>query len=165
MLEIKRAHDFSVQFYGIHLPMGALYTIFPARNVNGRFMPKSYVWVDNIHACANMRYFPVHILSRDDVHPRVIRVDGARGVWHELKEYARQIPPCNRSVNYGKVMSDRPKDRKVGQYVMRGRPSYDTAPNVSTQKFVTDGCKVGPNFYTDEGYWGEVMHMGAPSFR
>lgn len=170
MLKVKQALNHSVQFYGFHVPAGAVYAVVPARTVNGRTMSKYYAWVEDLEGARNRRHFTMHVLRVNDKFPRRIYVDGLYGVAHALQDYILQnVPRKNVQVKRGATLRElapsAPKDRKVGQYVMRGRPSYDTAPSVSTQKFVTDGCRIGSNFYTDEGYWGEVMHMGAPNFR
>ena len=169
MLEIKRAKNHSVQFYGIHIPQGAVYAVVPARVIKGRFMPKAYVWVDNLQMARNQRHFNMHILSVNDRNPRTVYVDGKFGIAHEIQDFIilnlRQDQlKVNRGATRREIRPSAPKDRKVGKYIMRGTPSYDTAPSVMTQDFVTNGCKVGKNFYNEEGYCGVVLGMGTPAF-
>lgn len=170
MIEVKQAQNHSVQFYGIHIPKGAVYAKIPAKEINGRIMPKAYVWVDNLHMARNQRHFNMHILSINDRKPRTVYVDGNLGYAHTIQNFIiLNLRPDQLKVNYGatrrEIRQDAPKDRKVGRYIMRGTPSYDTAPSVMTQDYVTNGCRVGKNFYNEEGYCGMVLGMGTPSYR
>ena len=170
MIEVKQAKNHSVQFYGIHIPKGAVYAVIPARTIKGRFMPKVYAWIDDLEAARNRRHFTMHILSVNDRKPRSVYVDGHSGYAHEMQNFILlHLAPEDMQVKRGatrrEIRPDAPKDRSVGRYIMRGTPSYDTAPSVMTQDYVTNGCKVGKNFYNEEGYCGVVLGMGIPSYR
>jgi len=170
MIEIKQAQNHSVQFYGIHIPKGAVYAILPAKTIKGRFMPKSYVWIEDIDAAKNRRHFTVKMLSINDKKPRSVYVDGYYGYAYEMQNYILlNLSPDKMQVKRGATRREispcAPKDRQVGRYIMRGTPSYDTAPDVMTQDYVTNGCRVGKNFYNEEGYCGVVLGMGTPTYR
>lgn len=169
MIEVKQAKNHSVQFYGIHIPMGAVYAVIPAKVIKGRNFPKVYAWIDDLHMARNQRHFNMHILSVNDRKPRTIYVDGRFGYAHEMQDFiVMNLQPNQLMVKHGatrrEILPYAPKDRKVGRYIMRGTPSYDTAPSVMTQDYVTNGCRIGQNFYNEEGYCGVVLGMGTPAF-
>ena len=133
-------------------------------------MPKAYVLVEDLHLARNNRHFNVRIFTRNDNHPRTIYVDGNYGYAHTLQKFIRALPAEN--LETVPTITNRdirgigaPKDRAVGAYIQRGRPSRGDYAGTMTDYSVTANCKVGKNFYTEEGYIGAVLGMGAPNLK
>lgn len=163
MIEFKQSTNYSVQFWGFHIPKGSVYAVLSPCVMHGRYMPKMYVWATDFDMIRNQRHFYVHVLRIGDARPKRIYVDSVHGYARALKRYICACNPSALHVSYGATLREirphAPKDRKVGTYVMRGVPSFDTSPNVETGDYVTNGCKVGHNFYNEEGYCYTVLGM------
>ena len=166
-LKVCQTRSHSTRFFDIHLPKGAVYTILPQCIIKGKSMPKAYVWVEDLHLARTNRHFTVRIFTRNDNHPRTIYVDGNYGYAHTLQKFIRALPAEN--LETVPTITNRdirgigaPKDRTVGAYIQRGRPSRGDYAGTMTDYSVTANCKVGKNFYTEEGYIGAVLGMGVP---
>lgn len=169
VLKIRQTANHSTQFYGIHLPMGAVYTVLPARVHNGEFQPKAYAWVENPVQAYNHRHFVVRLLTVNDKYPRSVYVDGNYGFAHSLRAFIRALDRDSLSINRGATSREiraigAPKDRQVGRYIQRGVPSFETSPKVMTENSVTAGVRVGPVWLTQEGYCAQRMGMSVPNF-
>ena len=156
MLKIKQAMNHSVNFCGVHVPMGAVYAIIPECTIMGDVMPKRYVWVENLNDAKSSPMFELCVFTRNDKKPRRYQVNGLYGYAQELRHFILDNVRDTR-IHYGATTRDIhtldvPRDRCVGRYTMRGVPSYDTAPRVMTENFVTNGCKINNRLTTDEGY-------------
>ena len=168
-LIIRQAVNHSINFYGVHLPMGAVYCVLPERVYKGEFQPRAYVWVENLTLARNNRHFTVRMLTVNDMQPRSIYVDGNKGFAHSLRSFIRALPSENLSVIRGASRREiraigAPKDRTVGKYILRGIPSFETSPTVMTENSVTAGVRVGPVWLTEEGYKKQCMGLDAPDY-
>lgn len=168
-LVIRQAVNHSTQFYGIHLPKGAVYTVLPARVYKGEFQPRAYVWVENLALARTNQHFVVRMLTVHDKHPRTVYVDGNRGYANSLRNFIRALDGESLSVSRGASRREiraigAPKDRQVGKYIQRGVPSFETSPKVMTENSVTAGVRVGPVWLTEEGYCAQRMGMSVPNF-
>lgn len=168
MLKIKQAMDHSINFCGVHVPMGAVYAVIPEREIMGTTMPKTYMWVEDIQKAATSRHFDMFIFTRNDKRPRRYCVDGLYGYAQELRHFIMDNAQDIR-VNHGATIRDIhtldvPRDRCVGRYTMRGVPSYDTAPRVMTENTVTNGCKIGNRILSHEGYCNVRLGMAVPNY-
>lgn len=162
-------------FCDYYIPVGAVYGILPECVRNGRHHNRAFVWVSNFDLAWNHQHFTVNILhvankrgDRAEAMPKTLYVDGNSGWAKSLQDYIR--------LNYGilgnvkpqilrrEMATIAPRDRKVGRYMRRGFPTPGDNPEITTQDFVTNNCKVGHNFYKEEGYWGHIMNMGTPHY-
>lgn len=164
MLEVKKAMSTHVQFYGVHIPVGALYAVVPEKLKNGVVYPRLYVWITRAPRENGGIY--AYIMTREKPYPR--------------QEYFRANHPFTRAfytycisnsiteLHCKPVTTNRdaaqfaPKDRLVGAYIQRGVPGYESkSKNRVTEKSVTEGCRVGGMYYSEVGYASEVMRAGS----
>lgn len=166
---VKQSPNYRTQFFGIHIPMGAVYAILPETRRNGRTLPKSYVWVENLTQAYNHRHFTVRMLTVNDSAPRSVYVDGDAGYARILRNFIRALPMdklrTTPTINKSEIRAiGAPKDRTVGKYILRGVPSFETSPKVMTENSVTAGVRVGPVWLTEEGYKKQCMGLDAPDY-
>lgn len=168
-LIIRQTQDHSINFYGIHLPKGAVYCILPERVYKGEFQPRAYVWVENLMLARNNRHFTVRMLTVNDRQPRSIYVDGSCGYANSLQNFIRALDRDSLSINRGATIREirsigAPRDRHVGKYIQRGVPSFETSSRIMTENSVTAGVRVGPVWLTEEGYKKQCMGLDAPDY-
>lgn len=138
MCEAKQATTHRTNFYGLHLPKGAVYVVMPECVIKGRKMPKLYAWVDDLDMAYRQQHFYVNTLTVNDRRPRKVYVDGKHGYARVLKDFIMALPEARRVVTPTILLRemnvlDKPKDREVGRYTMRARMGYFTNPYVTTE--------------------------------
>lgn len=162
-------------FCDYYIPVGAVYGILPECVRNGKHYSRAFVWISDFHMAWNNQHFTVNILhvankrgDRAEFLPKSLYVDGNYGWAKSMQDFVR--------LNYGILKDTKPqilkrelcaitpRDRKVGKYTRRGYPTPGDNPNIETQDFVTNNCRVGWNFYKEEGYWGYCRGMGTPHY-
>lgn len=163
MLEVKQAINSATNFYGVHIPVGALYLVAPEKLKNGVVYPRLYVWITRAPRENGGIY--AYIMTREKPYPR--------------QEYFRANHPFTRAfytycisnsiteLHCKPVTTNRdaaqfaPKDRLVGAYIQRAHYGAEYhARNRVNDLSVTEGCRVGKTYYSEVGYTSEVMRAG-----
>lgn len=124
---------------GSRIPKGCVYM----RMDRTEHFPLTYVWVTNLKQardCTNG--FTVHIITENDDRPHERYIDANRGYGKVLKKYIEGLDRAlTERTECEPIMYIRdihnhlnvPRDRKVGNYIMRGRPGEATNPNSLTE--------------------------------
>lgn len=162
MLEVKKAMSTHVQFYGLHIPVGALYLVAPEKLKNGVVYPRLYVWITRaprenggIYAYTMTREKYPHQEYFRANHP-FTRAFYAYCVSNSITElFCRPVITNRDAAQYA------PKDRLVGAYIQRAHYGAEYhARNRVNDLSVTEGCRVGKTYYSEVGYTSEVMRAG-----
>lgn len=163
-------------FCGFHIPVGAVYGILPEIVGRGKHRTKLCVYVADLDLCRKNKHFVMYTM-RVGYPPRREYVDGCKG-------WARSIQAVVRELDHTTVKPQIlrremkclvPHDRVVGEYMQRaklhpGRTDMEEpylageAPDVMVDNFVTNGCKIGKNFYVEEGYCATRLGMSTPDY-
>lgn len=156
------------RFCCTHIPVGSVYGFLPECARNGKHYMGTFVWISDFTLIREKRHFVVNMLREGYSHQRKVYVDGNYGWAKSMKEFVHN---AGISVDHATPVILRrdakaiaPRERKVGEYMRRGYPTKEDNPHIITQKYVTDGCQVGHNFYVEEGYCAIVLGMGTPKF-
>lgn len=156
MLKIKQVSNHStLLFNAVYLPKYAVYTLIKPHNGT-----PFYVWIDDITAVCNKKIFTVSYLSAGEKTPKSTRRKAAHGeVERALVAFIMNLPTDRIHIPIEPFCAQKqdlraaaPKDRTIPAPIMRGRPD----PSPLTQRFVTDGCRIGSRFYTEEAYWDRL---------
>lgn len=165
-ITIRQTLNHSTSFFDHHLPMGAVYTIMPATTINGKSMPKTYAWVEDLAAARTRQHFYVTVMTADDTRPRKVYMDGSRGFARKLKEYIQTLSGDKMvvvpTITRRQIGTIAPKERKVGAYIKRAVPSAGDDPRTITHTSVTAGAHVGKVYLTEEGYAHNRMGVKTP---
>lgn len=165
---VKKALSHNVHVCGVQVPKGAVFGVFPACVIKGRQHRRMYAWVCDLPVARSNRHFVVYTMRQGDEHPRREYVDSLHGYASTLKKFIMNLPASEivkvSSITRQSMRGEGPRLRKTGVYNLRGVPSYDSSPHVMTHNLVTNGCKVGHNFYNEEGYCNMVLRMPTPSY-
>lgn len=150
------------------IPLGAVYCIMPAHYVRGKWQPKACVWVENIELAFRNTHFVAFYMRPGYYAPRQMYVSGRTGWARSMQEYVRTSPTvwgnARPQIWRRDIACAAPRLRTVGAYIRRGVPTVENSPNTMTEQFVTHGCKVGKEFFTDEGYCSRVLGMDTPNY-
>lgn len=138
-LQPKYINDHGAFVPGARIPKGAVLLKLPATDK----LPRAYVWVTNLKlARENKNGFYAHVFTATDRNPHVDYVDATRGFGKVLKKFIDTLPAELTERTEGerilytrdiKHHLDTPRDRKVGEYLMRGRPGEATNPYTTTE--------------------------------
>lgn len=136
-INIRQTQNHNTQYYGIHVPKGAVCAVFPECVIRGKHRPKMYAWVVDLKMARQQRHFYVYTLTINDRFPRKTYVDGSHGYAHALQEFIKSLPETSLNVHVGATLRqigclDRPRDREVGKYTMRPHLGHATNPYIMT---------------------------------
>ena len=124
----------------------------------------TYVWIDNLEQVRNSPQFTVHMCRHGQGLPFTVQVDGRQGWARILREFALGLSADHvirpRVLN-SDARTGAPHDRVIGAFLMRGRPNYDTNPNVITDYSVTDNVRIGCRILSQEAY--NTLRLGLPA--
>ena len=163
MLEVKQALSAHVQFYGVHIPMGALYLVAPEKLKNGVVYPRLYVWVTQVPTQEGMMAWT---MTREEPFPRRTFFRGNHGITIAFRAYCAKNAitemVCKPVITKRDAAQFAPRDRVVGAYIQRAHYGAEYhARNRVNDISVTEGCRVGNVYYTEVGYTSEVMRVGS----
>ncbi len=163
---VKQAVTNGTNIMGTEVPLGSVF---------GRFAPDSrhpmdmyfYIAPKDLKAWyININSAFVYILTGN--MKRFVRkcVSLSSSAWRSVRKWIlANALEVDSSVKTGFRKRDvarlAPKDRKVGEYIMRGRPENS---RVITDYSVTAGCKIGPRWWSEEGYLSMRMGVQAANY-
>ena len=162
MLEVKQAISKHVQFYGVHIPVGALYLVAPEKLKNGVVYPRLYVWVTQVPTQEGMTAWT---MTREEPFPRKTFFRGNHGITIAFRAYCAKNAitelRCRPVITKRDAAQFAPRDRAVGAYIQRAHygAEYHSRNRVNDVS-VTEGCRVGKTYYSEVGYTSEVMRAG-----
>lgn len=162
MLVIKQAISEHVQFYGVHIPVGALYLVAPEMVKNGVVYPRLYVWITE---APNENGVHAYTMTREKPYPKKAFFPGNHGITIAFCAYCARNEitelACKPVITRRDAAQFAPKDRLVGAYIQRAHygAEYHSRNRVNDIS-VTEGCRVGAMYYTEIGYTSEVMQAG-----
>ena len=162
MLEVKQALSPHVQFYGVHIPVGALYLVAPEKLKNGVVYPRLYVWITQVPTQEGMTAWT---MTREEPFPRRTVFHGNHGITIAFRAYCAKNAitelHCKPVITKRDAAQFAPKDRLVGAYIQRAHYGAEYhARNRVNDLSVTEGCRVGKTYYSEVGYTSEVMRAG-----
>lgn len=168
MLEWKISKR-GTNFCEYHLPIDAVYGILPEHyDAKGRHFVHACVWVEDIELAFKNTHFVAFYMRPSYRFPKRLYVSGTSGWARSIQRYIRDsttvhgkaVPQItNRSIS-----CVAPRLRTVGKYTQRGVPTIDNIPSTMTENFVTHGCKVGKEFFKEEGYCSRVLGIDTPNY-
>lgn len=162
MLEVKQAISEHVQFYGVHIPVGALYLVAPEMVKNGVVYPRLYVWITEM---PNENGVHAYTMTREKPYPKKVFFPANHGIAIAFRTYCAKNAitelRCRPVITKRDAAQFAPKDRLVGAYIQRAHygAEYHSRNRVNDIS-VTEGCRVGAMYYTEIGYTSEVMQAG-----
>lgn len=167
-------------FCNYPIPVRAVYGILPEHyDAKGRHFLKACVWVEDIELAFKNTHFVAFYMRPGYRFPRRLYVSGTSGWARSIQRYIRDNTPMlalpTRTDVYSfktvtpqilrrDVACASPRFRTVGAYIQRGVPTIDNIPSTMTENFVTHGCKVGKEFFKEEGYCSRVLGMDTPNY-
>lgn len=162
MLEVKQATNSATNFYGVHIPVGALYAVVPEMVRHGKMYPRLYVWITEVPKQEGMTGWT---MTRDDPFPRKTFFRGNHGITIAFRAYCARNAitemVCKPVITRRDAAQFAPKDRLVGAYIQRAHYGAEYhARNRVNDLSVTEGCRVGKTYYSEVGYTSEVMRAG-----
>lgn len=153
-------------FAGYPIPVGAVYCVLPL-GVPGRgHATKTCVWVVDLDLAYNNNHFVVYSM-RVGQSPRRMYVSGGDGWPASAQAYIRLNGLKGKAkpqIYRRDIAPIAPKLRRVGEYSQRGCPNKEERDTTMTDNFVTNGCRVGKNFYREESYCTRVMGQSTPNY-
>ena len=163
MFEVKKAMAPHVQFYGVHIPVGALYAVVPEKLKNGVVYPRLYVWITQVPTQEGMTAWT---MTREEPFPRRTFFRGNHGITIAFRAYCAKNAitelRCKPVITKRDAAQFAPKDRLVGAYIQRAHYGAEYhARNCVNDLSVTEGCRVGKMYYSEVGYTSEVMRVGS----
>lgn len=162
MLVVKRAISEHVQFYGVHIPIGALYLVAPEMVRHGKTYPRLYVWITQVPTQEGMTGWT---MTREEPFPRRTFFRGNHGITIAFRAYCAKNAitemVCKPVITNRDAAQFAPRDRVVGAYIQRAHYGAEYhARNRVNDLSVTEGCRVGKTYYSEVGYTSEVMRAG-----
>lgn len=163
MLVVKRAINSATNFYGVHIPVGALYAVVPEKLKNGVVYPRLYVWITRAPRENGGIY--AYTMTREKPYPRQEYFRANHPFTQAFYTYciSNSITElhCKPVITKRDAAQFAPKDRLVGAYIQRAHygAEYHSRNRVNDIS-VTEGCRVGAMYYSEVGYTSEVMRVG-----
>ena len=163
MFEVKKALSCNVQFYGLHIPVGALYAVVPEMVRNGKTYPRLYVWITE---APNENGVHAYTMTREKPYPKKAFFPVNHGIAIAFRAYCAKNAitelRCRPVITKRDAAQFAPKDRLVGAYIQRAHygAEYHSRNRVN-DVYVTEGCRVGKMYYSEVGYASEVMRVGS----
>ena len=162
MFEVKKAMSGNVQFYGLHIPKGAIDAVVPEMVRNGKTYPRLYVWITKVPTQEGMTAWT---MTREEPFPRRTFFRGNHGITIAFRAYCAKNAitelHCRPVITKRDAAQFAPRDRQVGAYIQRAHYGAEYhARNRVNDLSVTEGCRVGKTYYSEVGYTSEVMRAG-----
>ena len=163
MLVVKRAINSATNFYGVHIPVGALYAVVPEMVRNGKTYPRLYVWITKVPTQEGMMGWT---MTREKPYPKKAFFPANHGIAIAFRAYCAKNAitemVCKPVITRRDAAQFAPKDRLVGAYIQRAHygAEYHSRNRVNDVS-VTEGCRVGKMYYSEVGYASEVMRVGS----
>lgn len=163
MAEFRIAKS-GTQFNGIHIPVGCVYGILPECAHNGKHYVRAFVWANDVSLIRKNQHFCVNIMPVNHAYPHRIYVDGSRGWAKDMQAFVRLY----NAQNVGGVCLRRdisklaPRDRRIGEYMCRPRPSEDDSPKMNQTKVsepVLNPSNIGGRLLRQEAYYALRLGM------
>lgn len=156
-------------FCEYHLPVGAVYGVLPEHyDAKGRHFAHAFVWVEDIELAFKNTHFVAFYMRPGYRFPKRLYVSGTSGWARSIQQYIRESTEvygiARPHILRRDIACAAPRLRTVGKYTQRGVPTIDNIPSTMTENFVTHGCKIGKEFFKEEGYCSRVLGMDTPNY-